>query len=433
MNENNSPIKIAKVSIASSVGAIIEWYDIFIAAFAASSVWPFIFYSKDTAPGVALALSIFTFFVTYLTRPLGAFIFGNYGDKIGRKPMLMWTLMLLGFGSLGIAVLPTYTVIGVIAPLSLIFLRAVQGIGIGGEFGGAITWVLETAEKSRFRAFWTSFVQSSAYFGLAAAAFAFVALSGLSHNDFLNYGWRIPFYIGVVMIAIGAVIRYKFFESSLFTKFKDSHPSDAYPSIHVIKEQWKKLLTSIPVVIVPTAFALVVVVPFSLGLLIGMKTNPTFVEFAIAIGSIVAGIVTILSSILGDRIGRKKVLLIGNITAALVIFPFFLLLQTGNNLLIILAYVMAMGLSSISYSVIGSFLGERFGIKQRYSGSGLTYHLMAFVVGLLSGILVPTIISISGGAVLAWPSVAIVIVVVSSISFVATLFVKDTKETKLEV
>ncbi len=427
-----SETSIGKIVSASSIGATMEWYDALLAAFAASSVWPQLFFPKEAA-SIGLALSVLTFFVIYFTRPVGAFIFGHFGDKRGRKSTLIWTLFLLGAGSFGIAIVPAYDVLGLLAPILLILMRALQGIGLGGEFGGAITWPLESVKDSKSRAFWTSIVQSTPFFGIATAALAFVAFSAMPHSEFIQYGWRIPFYIGSVVVLIGAIIRYRLLDSALFTKFREEGSIESYPSISVLRHYYKRILVLIPVIISATAFALIPVLPFSLSLLIGLKISPTFAETGIAIGSIVCAAVTIASGILGDRIGRKKVLLLGNTAVLVITYPFFLLLNTGNENLIILAYVLGLGLAGLPYSVVGAFLGEQFSIKYRYSGSGLSYHLMSLVVGLLAGIVVPAFMVSAGGAVHAWLYVATIMIILSALSVITTLFVKDTRTARLEV
>lgn len=427
---HKSSVSLAKLAVASSIGTTMEWYDIFIAAFVATSVWPQLFFPKDAA-SIGMALSVLTFFVVYFTRPVGAFVFGHFGDRLGRKPMLTWTLLLLGTGSLGISIVPVYNGLGLLAPIFLISFRALQGVGLGGEFGGAITWVLESTEGNKSRAFWTSIVQSTPFLGMAAAATAIVSLSTMPHNEFIQYGWRIPFLIGAIMVVIGAVIRYRFDDSQLFTKTK-LNGVEHFPSLTVLRHHYKKILVLIPVIFPTIAFDLIPVLPFSLTFLSGLKVNLAFTETGIAIGAIVCAMVTVASSTLGDRIGRRKVLILGNIAILAITYPFFLLLNTGNEVLIILAYVLGLGLSGISYSVIGAFLGEQFKTKYRYSGTGLSYHLASLVIGILAGVFVPWFVVYSSGAVNAWPLVATIMIILSILSVIAAYFTKETQKVILE-
>lgn len=416
---------MTSLTLSAAIGTTMEWYDVIVAAFAASVVWPSLFFPKELT-STGLALSVFIFFITYFARPMGAFIFGHLGDKFGRKQMLIWTLVLMGGGSFAIAIDPPYNSIGLFGPAILIFARILQGIGIGGEFGGANSWILETAKTER-RAFWTSIVQASVYMGIALSALIFVVVSSLPHDNFFSYGWRIPFYVGAVMVIIGAVIRYRFMESPIFAKFKEEKLTDSKPSVQVLRKNFRTILFFIPAVLPPTGFVLIPVLPFSISLVTAIKQSPTVAEIGICIGSLVAVAAVVLGGILADKVGRKKVLVVGNALILTIIFPFFLLVNVANVQIILVAYILGLGMSGLSYSVVGTILSEGFGTGHRYSGSGLSYHLMSLVVGIMAGIIIPMFTSAYGGALHSWYIVAIIMSSLTILSIIAALKVKETR------
>jgi len=233
---------LGSVVVAAGVGSSLEWFDFFIASLSASLAWPFVFFPKGNHVA-ALALSISTYAVIYFTRPFGAFIFGHFGDRIGRREMLVATLLTMGLGSLAIGLTPSYGTVGPLAPVLVAIFRAIQGIGLGGEFGGASTWVTEFASKYRYRSLAASAVTTSGAIGITGASSTFLLLTMLPRNEFLDYGWRIAFYIGAAVAVVGVLIRYRLSESLIFLEMKRMGTLRE-PALEVLRREWKKILMS---------------------------------------------------------------------------------------------------------------------------------------------------------------------------------------------
>ncbi|HEY6283885.1 MAG TPA: MFS transporter, partial [Nitrososphaerales archaeon] len=232
---------LPRVAFAAATGSIAEYFDYGLAAPIAALVWPSVFFPQLSSTA-ALAASLATFGSVYLMRPFGAYLFGRFGDRVGRRAGLMWTLVLMGAGSLGLGLAPSYATVGAVAPLFLIAMRFVQGVGHGGEWGGAATWVSELASNSKRRAFWTGWITFAAPAGNLLAALAFFSLSlSMPRAEFFSYGWRILFATGAVVAASGLLIRWKFVESPLFASGKiQTEPKVPRPSF--FRSEWKRVI-----------------------------------------------------------------------------------------------------------------------------------------------------------------------------------------------
>ena len=223
--------ELTKVTIAAGIGGVVEYYDFFIASFAAASIWPLIFFS-DLGPGAAVAFSILTFGLVYITRPIGAYVFGHVGDRVGRKRTLIYTLFAMGLGLLGIALTPDYSSIGWSAIALLVFFRLLFGIGLGGEYGGAVSWITEFASRSRWRAFWNMWATPVPIGLLFASLEPSRIWASSMGGDFISYGWRILFAIGGVLVIVGLLIRYTVSESPAFREIVERKGRRQGSSVH---------------------------------------------------------------------------------------------------------------------------------------------------------------------------------------------------------
>jgi MHS family shikimate/dehydroshikimate transporter-like MFS transporter len=415
--------QVVKVTAAATIGTVMEWYDFFLAALLATTVWPLIFFPVfDPVVGTAAALS--TYFVVWFSRPIGAYIFGYYGDRIGRKTMLIWTLMLMGISSIIIGITPDYYTIGWIAPAIIILMRLLLGIGLGGEWGGAASWVLEFAAKSKYRGFWTSWVNFAIYAGLALGAGLFILFRALDPANFVTVGWRYLFIIGGIMIIIGIIIRYTIAESPLFVALKNKGEVDDSPALKVLKIEWKAILLqalSWAYIITATSG---VILAYSVPYLIALEFDPIFPIYTIVIGAISGAIFTIIGGIITDFLGKKNVMILSIILVIIFSYPYFLLLSTKNIVLILLAQSLLFAITALAVGALPKRFGEHFNTKYRYSGAGLSFQIGALLGGI-PAIIIPLFAILAGGFLNAWPYVMVTLVVVSLLSLIATIFVKE--------
>ncbi len=363
-----------KVSSAAVIGTAIEYYDFLIAGFAATLVWPSVFF-PNSDPAAAVLASTAAFASSFVVRPIGAFLFGHFGDRVGRKYSLVWTLITMGVGSIGIAATPSYAVMGVLAPILIVLFRMIQGLGVGGEFGGATTWVIEHAAKSKWRAFWTGWVSQGFALGGLTGTFTFIILRGaLPRSAFLDWGWRVPFVVGTLALAIGLVIRYRLTESPVFRNVVAQRRVARLPSAQVLRVMWRKVLVLSFTVWHSAAFFYIQAV-FVLTYIPSLGLSGDIALLTIVYVYVTQMIVVFFSSLLGDKIGRKKVLLVSAIASAVFVFPYFLLLNTRITILLIVGQVIMTACEQFAYGLVGAWYAEHFPAEYRYSGTGLVYYI----------------------------------------------------------
>ncbi len=439
MVEQNIPTKkMGLITFAASLGSLFEWYDFFLSSFVAGTVWPIIFFASGNIV-VATALSISAYGVSFLARPVGAFIFGHMGDRLGRKTTLVMTIAIIAVGTLGIGLTPDYSVVGSLAPVLIVLFRIIQGVGFGGEFGGAISWVSEFASRSKHRGFWAGWVQVTAATGATLASLAYVIAGEVfAHSFFLSVGWRIPYFIGTVALVIGIYIRYRTEESPLFKNLIKTKKPLRSPSLEIFRKQGKTLFFMVAVIL--TNFLLNVgPIPFSISYIfnIGLahkaaNVNIPLASFSILIGNTFAIFTTFVGAYLSDRIGRKKVLLLSSVLVLIFIYPYFYLIDTLVPTNIIVAQMLWLGAEALGYGTLASLLSEHFSTEYRYSGTGLTYQIGAVFIGIITTFAIPAYISIAKGVVGAGPYVAVTSAVICIISIVSIMFLKETKDITLD-
>ncbi|QGA68975.1 MFS transporter [Sulfolobus sp. E11-6] len=249
---------LAKYISLASIGTLVEWYDLFVVGVAASLIWPTLFYPTGIG-AAALAASISTYGSIFFTRPIGAIIFGHFGDKIGRKTMLIWTLLLSSVGMIGMALTPPFVSIGLLAPILILIFRLIQGIGLGGEYGGAATILIEYTAKTNKRAYYSSFLQATVPLGaLFAILGLFLGRTYMTAAEFATIGWRILLGIGAVALIIGGFIRYVLMESPLFQELLKKKEIERSPVTTVLKERWKAIfLLGLSWAYIVTIFAII--------------------------------------------------------------------------------------------------------------------------------------------------------------------------------
>ena len=366
--------------IASTVGTTIEWYDFFLYGTAAALVFPKLFFpgSSDFA-GVLASFS--TLFVGFAARPVGAAIFGHYGDRVGRKATLVTTLVLMGVATFLIGCLPPYSSIGVFAPILLVVLRVAQGIGVGGEWGGSVLMAMEWGSKKR-RGLMASYPQLGVPIGLLLSTAMIKWMTAImTPAQFDSYGWRIPFLVSAVLIAIGLYVRLRVMESPAFAEVKETQAVVKQPFIQVLKEHPMEIITSAFIRMAEQApFYIFITFVLTYGTKVvkmnrGDLLNDTLVAAA-------CGFITVpLFGYLSDVLGRRLVYGIGIVAVGLYAFPYFGLLNTKSSGLALLAIVASLVFHDIMYGPQAALIAESFGTNLRYSGAGIGYQLASLIAG----------------------------------------------------
>jgi len=381
-----APSSVRRVIVASLIGTSLEWYDFFIYGIAAALVFNKLFFpSFDPLVGTLLAFT--TFAVGFVARPIGGVVFGHYGDKIGRKNVLVVTLLLMGIATFAIGLLPTYDQIGVWAPIVLVALRFLQGLGLGGEWGGAVLMTLESGDSDR-RGLNASWPQVGAPIGLLLAN-GTLSMMGAVTSDatFLSWGWRVPFLLSGLLVVVGLWIRLTIEESPLFREVEASDAKVRAPIIDVLRRYRRQVLLAIGARIgVDVAFYTFVLF-ITTYLVTYLRLPSSYALNAVLIAA--AGQVLLIPWFgrLSDRFGRRPVYLFGAVGAAIWVFVFFALLDTRNFALIVLAAVIALLFHAAMYGPQASFIAEMFPTEIRYSGASMGYQL----AGIFGGALAPII------------------------------------------
>jgi MFS transporter, MHS family, shikimate and dehydroshikimate transport protein len=412
---------IRQVGIAAFMGAMIEWYDFFLYGLAAAVVFNQLFFpSEEPLTGTLTAFA--TFGVGFFFRPVGGVIFGHYGDKLGRKAILVLTLLIMGVATFLIGVLPTYQSAGLLAPILLVVLRICQGIGVGGEWGGAALMVVEHAPDDR-RGFFGSWPQMGSSAGNLLAAGSFAAVSSLPEEQFLAWGWRLPFLLSAILIAVGLFIRLKISETPAFQQMKEAGTEARTPLVNALRTYPKSILLVIGMRVSENACGYI----FSVFVLsyvtqqVGLSSSVAYAGVMIA--AAVQFFISPVYGALSDRVGRRPVYMFGAGFLVLLAFPFFWLLDTGVAALIWLAIVLGFAVGNgAMFATQPAFFSELFGTNVRYTGVSLGYQMSAVFAGGLAPFIATALLAWVGSY---WP-VALYIMAVSLISFVSVYLATET-------
>jgi len=412
--------ELRKAVIAATVGTTIEWYDFFIYGTAAGLVFSKLYF-PNSDPTVGTLLAFATYGVGFAARPVGAAIFGHYGDRIGRKATLIATLMLMGIATFLIAFVPTYDSIGIWGGIILTILRFVQGVGVGGEWGGSVLLSMEWTRSNNNRGLVASWPQFGVPSGLFLSTIVMLAANSWSGDQFLTWGWRVPFFLSIILVGIGLWIRLGILETPVFQKLLNQKKIARAPILEVIQKQPKQIILSALLRMAEQApFYLFTAFVFAYG--VGtLKMPREFILTAVLVAACVSFVTIPLSGHISDRIGRKKMYLIGAATVGLFGFLYFGMLDTGVPSAIFIAIVLSLVPHDMQYGPQAALIAEAFTPRLRYSGASLGYQLASVFAGGPA----PLIATALFAAYHTGYAIAIYIAACSVISLVSAAFMPD--------
>ena len=421
---------LLKVTIAALFGAWAEVYDFVVAGPISSIAWPHVFF-PEINPALATAAGISTFLVSFAVRPVGGWLFGHMGDRLGRRSSVVWTLFTAGIGTLIIVLLPGYSAIGILAPAILIVARVLVGLGFGGEFGSTSTWVLEQAAHRKRRGFWTALLGQGYTLGpLTAAGVVTATLSSVGLKAFIDFWWRVPFMIALVVLVIGIVIRYELMESPIFRKIYSAGKIVSAPISKLFREmpgRW--LLVTLTAMSTQIGFYAgnTIMVPYIEHVL---KLPASFATFTFLTGEILGVVVAIIAALTVDVIGRKRLLAIMIGILLTFAIPYGYLMSTGMPKYVLIAQTIIMGVASGGIPpVLTSFASESFPPQYRVTGTGLAWQFSIIFGTLPESYLMLYLMGFGRiGAIY----ISLVVLVVEAISLGALLALKETKGISIE-
>lgn len=418
-------ISIARVAGASLVGTTIEFFDFFIFGTASALVFGNLFFPGLNPLAGALA-AFATFGVAFAARPLGALVFGHFGDRVSRKRMLVTSLMMMGIGTVAVGLLPTYAQVGILAPILLVVCRLVQGLALGGEWSGAVLMAVEHAPKGK-RAFYGSWPQVGVPFGLVLATGMFYGVQQLPQRQLESWGWRVPFLASAVLVALGLWVRLRIEDSPVFKSVKQRGQEERFPVVAVLRKAGGRVIIGALVMAAANVpFYMATVFALTYGADDGISRDAML--GAVCIASL-AQIATIpLSAGFCDRYGRRPVLMAGCVATIAMAFPFFWLIDTHHPAAIVLAMMLALPVChALTYAPIASFLPELFPTELRYSGSGIAYTLG----GLMFSAPVPFVsTALYDGVGAVWP-LSLYIVVSGVLTLVGVFIARESRHDEI--
>jgi MFS transporter, MHS family, shikimate and dehydroshikimate transport protein len=419
---------VRQVALASLIGTSIEWYDFFLYGTAAALIFNKLFF-PNVSPTTGTLAAFATFGVGFFARPVGGLVFGHYGDKIGRKAMLVTTLLIMGIATFLVGLLPTYATIGVLAPILLVALRFLQGFGVGGEWGGAVLMAVEHAPRGR-RGFFGSWPQMGVPIGLLLSTAVFdVVSSVLSEQQFSTWGWRVPFLLSIILVGVGLFIRLRILESPAFARVKETGTEARVPILDVLRTYPKNVLLAMGMRMADNGLFYIFTV-FVLDYAVAELGLP---KSTILSGVLIAAAIYVFTTpfygALSDKIGRRPLYMGGAGTSLLFAFPFFWLVDTKNTLLIWLALVVALPIfHAAMYGPQAAFFSELFGTRVRYSGASIGYQLASVFAGGLAPLIAAALLASQGGK--PW-LVALYMMALALISFVSVYLATETYRSEI--
>ncbi len=412
--------QLRRAVIASTVGTTIEWYDFLLYGTVTGLVFGKLFF-PTSAPVVGVLQAFAVFFVGFLGRPLGAAIFGHWGDRIGRKATLIVTLLVTGVATTAVGLVPTYDSIGIWGAVLLTVIRLVQGIGVGGEWGGSVLMAMEWARTDKNRGFLSAWPQFGAPAGLFLANVAVLAFSWLSGDQFLVWGWRIPFLLSIVMVGIGLWIRLGILETPVFNKVLEEERIERVPVLEVLKRQPKQVILTALLRMPEQAPGYIVgAFIFTYGAnVLGFSRN--FLLIAVISQTVLGFLWVVVAGHLSDRVGRKRMFMLGCVFMGIFGFIYFAMLDTRQPVVVFIAIALSLLPVMTQYGPEAALIAESFTPRLRYSGSSLGYQLASIIAGGPSPFIATWLFATYGSTL----PIALYIAACAIIGIVATAMLTD--------
>ena len=427
LSDSLNTTMMRRILASSFLGSMIEFYDFILFATAASIVFSQVYF-VDLDPGLGLFLSFTILAVGYVARPIGGIVFGHFGDKIGRKGVLVTSMMLMGGTTVAIGLLPPTATIGVAAPILLTVFRVIQGLAVGGEWGGAMLIALEHSPKKR-RGFAASFANMGGPAGAVLATVVMSVFTLLPDEQFISWGWRIPFLLSAVLVFIGLIIRMKVHESPIFQKLQDKADERKVPLLEVVSKYPKNLILGIIAGMSSyTVQGLMTV--WGISYVINSGLDSTHVLWVKALGAASTVVVVWFASQLSDRFGRRPVMIVGMLIGAVAAFPVMFMLDMSNLWFFGMALLITQGLvQGTIFGPFGAFAAEMFPTHIRYTGASLVYQTSSTLGAGFTPMIASSLVAIAGGSL--W-LIAVVWIAVFLVAILAISFVKEGRTADLE-
>jgi MFS family permease len=420
LSESEHRAELRKAVIASTVGTTIEWYDFLLYSVVTPIVFGKLFF-PHSAPLIGVLEAFSIYFVGFVGRPIGAFIFGHYGDRMGRKAALIATLLITGLATFAVGFVPGYDSIGIWGAVLLTVIRMIQGIGVGGEWGGSVLFSMEWARTNKHRGFITSWPQFGGPAGLFLANMAVLIGSSIAGDQFFTWGWRIPFWLSIIMVGIGLYIRLGILETPVFRKIVAEERVERVPALQVIKRQPKQVFLSMfarTAEQAPAYIFLAFIFTYNNQVL---HMSRDFVLTSLICAGLLSFISIPLAGALSDRFGRKRVYIIGSLLTGIYGFIYFGLLNTLMPALIVLGIIVSFIPHDIMYGPQAALIAEGFTPRLRYSGCSIGYQLASLTAGGPAPIIATALLAAYGSGYV----IAGYIAITAIISIVATSLMKD--------
>jgi len=380
LSESDHSAQLRKAVVASTIGTAIEWYDFFLYGTAAGLIFGKLYFPNEDALTATLA-AFGTYFIGFVGRPIGAAIFGHYGDRIGRKATLIATLLTMGIATFLIAFVPTYSSIGIWGAVILTVLRMLQGIGVGGEWGGSVLLAMEWSRTHGQRGLVASWPQFGVPCGLFLSNLAVLGFSQLTGDQFVTWGWRLPFALSIVLVGVGLWIRLGILETPVFQQLLDDRKIEKAPVVEVFRKHPKEILLSALLRMAEQA-PFYIFTAFIFAYAVGtLKMSRDLILTAVLAASCVSFVTIPLSGHISDLIGRKKMYLIGAATVGVFGFLYFGMVDTASPLLVFIAIVLSLIPHDMQYGPQAALIAEAFTPRLRYSGASLGYQLASVIAG----------------------------------------------------
>jgi len=420
LSEAEHRAQLRRAVIASTVGTTIEWYDFLLYSIVTGLAFGKLFFPEsDPLVGVLQAFAIYT--VGFIARPIGAAFFGHFGDRVGRKGTLIATLLTTGLATFAVGFVPTYESIGIWGAVILTIIRFIQGIGVGGEWGGSVLLSMEWARTNRHRGFITSWPQFGGPAGLLLANLAVFVFSAISGDQFLVWGWRIPFMLSIVMVAVGLYIRLGILETPVFRRLVAEERIERVPVLEVIKRQPRQIILSAFARMAEQAPAYIYLAfVFTYGAQV-LHTSRDFLLTALIAAGLVSFVTIPLAGHLSDRFGRKRIYLIGSVATGIFGFIYFAMLNTMVPAWIFLGIILSFVSHDLMYGPQAALIAECFTPRLRYSGCSIGYQLASVIAGGPAPLIATALLAAFGSGYV----IAIYILFCAVVSIIATALMPD--------